>query len=522
MEINENATNIDFYQIKYKEYSCNINRNPKNNFFVLSSFDNLMPHFDEKNGPHMIFNRYDENDSDPNNNTTTIVNLCGDTFAMRYDNANTDDAVTYFKTVTKLKSKIAENLIRQTYAKSFENPSIIQKLAVPELVMGKDAIIQFKAGTGKTHTFLLGALWHFDPNNKNLQHVFITNSHEVATQTYNQVVDLLDGIPHKSVLCIGQKNNINSDKSVRGFKPQQQNIRKRNPMQEIKEIREAQIIVATMGKFYDYLCNKHCIFLDNVKTICVDEFDNIVSLHQSRNRSNTMNTQEQFSEIIDHANKDSQRIFISATVSSESIEIAYSYFRQNNLSQPFIILLNEEDLTLEDIKQYYAICSSEDEKKEILLELIRRCRITQAIIFTNTIATAKIVKEILTNISFGDSNRISIPTEIFHGELSSDDRKRIYKDFVDSKIRILVSTDITARGLDISGINVVINYNMPTTFSTYVHRIGRSGRYGKKGVSISFILVDGHDWDERDKINEINSKSKKSKMTELDENFDAF
>lgn len=518
MSSNDNTANINFHQIKYKEYSCNVNRDPNQDYYILRSFDNIMPYFNEESGPHLLLSQYKENDSDL---TESIVQVRGDTFGMIYDGNKTDDVVTYFNKVTKLKAQMVENLIKQTYAKSFENPSIIQKLAIPELIMGRDAIVQFKAGTGKTHTFLIGSLWHFDPRNKNLQHVFITNSHEVAIQTYNQILELLDGVSHKTVLCIGQKKGAEPEKSVRGFKPQFNTVIRKKPMQEIQEAREAQIIVATMGKFYDYLCNRSCISLDNLKTLCVDEFDNIVSSHQSRTRSNTMSTQDQFTQIIECTNKKAQRIFFSATVSTEAIEIAYSYFRSNDPNESFIILLNEEDLTLEDVKQYYVICNSEDEKKIVLLDLIKNCRISQAIIFTNTINIAKEVKEVLTNIYYDEKNKISIPTEIFHGDLSSEDRNRIYQDFVKSKIRILVSTDITARGLDISGINIVINYNMPTTFSTYVHRIGRSGRYGKKGLAISFILVNNCDWDERDKVNEINSKSKKSKMVELEEDLNS-
>jgi len=267
-----------------------------------------------------------------------------------------------------------------------------------------------------------------------------------------------------------------------------------------------------MGKFYDYLFNKKCISIKYLKSICVDEFDSIVT-SRSRSRSETiMSTERQMMEIIDIIPKSIQRVFVSATVSSESFDIAQSYFRSYNpyLGEPFIVLLDIEDYTLDSIRQYYIEISSYDQKKDVLLDLLKQCRISQAIIFTNKIDTAYEIK------SYLDKQEIQMTSAVFHGNLPSVERKNIHANFLHNKIRLLISTDLTSRGLDIAGINLVINFDMPEVLETYIHRVGRSGRYGKKGVAISMILVNSTK-NEKKKVDGINECSKQSIMTALPE-----
>jgi superfamily II DNA/RNA helicase len=283
--------------------------------------------------------------------------------------------------------------------------------------------------------------------------------------------------------------------------------------QEIEEAQNAQIAVCTMGKFYDLMTKKtksgdRVLDVRYLKSICIDEFDSIVASKTSN--KTVMSTQDQLARIMEMIPPFSQRVFYSATVDEFSFKIANEYFREYNPSvgEKLIVLLNTEDYTLEGIRQYFVRCMTIEEKSQVLLDLITQCRITQCIVFANTIDRANKI------IRFLDENGILMTSAVFHGELGEHERERIFRDVKENKIRLLISTDISARGIDIQGINLVINYDMPVNSATYIHRVGRSGRYGRKGVAISLLLVNDQ-MNEMLKVELINDFSQKSKMEEL-------
>lgn len=503
----ENISDIKFSSITIGEHTCNINRKTED-LNVLVDFSDAIPKYDSENGPHMLFRS-------KNSNKPTFIPLNSSIASgMLIENSKEMSDDEYFSTFVEKKKEFVEDcLIRKTYAKGFEFPSTVQGLAIPELIQGRNGIIQFKSGTGKTHAFLFGCLWGFDPNDNALQSVFATSSHEVAVQIYNQAKYLLPEGTEIS-LCIGQKRD-GADPSTGGFKSAvgttSLNDRTKTLKEEKAEIARAQVIVCTMGKFYDYLFNRKFITtLKYLKTFCVDEFDNIVASKTRSKASTVMSTEEQMASIIKAIPPTTQRVFFSATITPQALEIAYSYFGKYSpsIGEPFIVLLDIEDYTLEGIRQYYVPCLSFFEKKEVLLDLLKQCRIAQGIIFTNRIETANEIKYLL------DEQAVSISSSVFHGDLSSNVRKNIHKEFLENKIRILISTDLTARGFDVQGINVVINFDMPDELETYIHRIGRSGRHGRKGVAISLLLVNSSK-DERKKVDGINDCSKQNKMEPL-------
>ncbi|AAV50724.1 putative translation initiation factor 4a [Acanthamoeba castellanii mimivirus] len=511
----ENINSYNFESIKIGDYKCNVNRIPGDNLYLLSNFNDAEPKYDDKNGVHLEFNYKKIGES------KTMRLNDGATSTVLIEGARNMNANEYFPKFVEKKKSFAEHLIRKTFAKGYESPSEIQALVVPELIQRKDTLIQFKSGTGKTHAFLFGCLWGFDPDDDVLQYIFITSSHEVATQIYEQAVFLLPETA-KIALCIGQKKSPNSFGNS-GFKTpigtSSLNHKPKSIKEEREEIRQAQIIICTMGRFYDILCNKGWITTTRyLKAICVDEFDNIVASKTKQRSSTVMNTEDQMAEIIQkieseapkNSENGAQRVFFSATVSPYAIKIANSYFRKYSpiIGEPFIVLLDSEDYTLEGIRQYYVQCSNYFEKKEIILDLLKQCRIAQAIIFANRIETANEIKKLL------DEQEVPISSAVFHGDLPAVTRKNIHKDFVENKIRLLISTDLTSRGLDVQGINVVFNFDMPDTLETYIHRVGRSGRYGRKGVSISLILVNQNK-NEMEKVEQIDNCSKQSKMSQL-------
>lgn len=606
MEQDSDIGNIPFFPISIGENRYNINRScDDDNSILLSDFSDASPLFDMETGPHLAVKIKDGK---------TIKKVPIPLPKMLIPNAKTLNLEDYYRAVIKAKREFVDKtLIKQTFALGYEHPSTIQSLGLIELILGRDALIQSKSGTGKTHLFLFGCLWHFDPADSALQHVVITSSHEVAvqiydkackllrppvskemansicqklevliskkipseicTQVYNCVHTLLENIyssneeigkiykqiysllfnnfssndqkaadfadevcstiqslmprTAKIALCIGQKKE-SSASSTGSFKTpigtSTLNIKHKTLKEEKEEAQHAQVIICTMGKFYDILCNKKWISLDYLKSICVDEFDNIVSTRSRAKSSTIMNTEEQMASVMkticDISKRRKtvdqvQRIFCSATVTEQSLNIAYNYFRSYHpdIGEPFIVLLDLEDYTLEGIRQYYVVVEKYDQKFEVLLDLIKQCRITQAIIYANRIETAMEIKRFL------DEQEVRTPSAVFHGKLSSNERSNIHNDMMKQRIRILISTDVTSRGLDIHSINLVINFDMPDTLESYIHRIGRSGRFGRKGIAISLILVN-RSINEMRKLETINECSKNSKVMELQENLE--
>lgn len=510
---NDDIANMPFNQIAIGDNNYNINRTIDDNFVTLSDFSDAVPHFDSDIGPHMVIKMKDGK---------TVKKIPIPKPIMLIENANQMEAEEYYRVlIEKKKEFVTNNLIKQTYAMGYENPSAVQHLGIIELTLRKDALIQSKSGTGKTHLFLFGCLWHFDPADSALQHVIITSSHEVAIQTYDKACKLLPPST-KIALCIGQKKDTTAT-STGSFKTpvgtSTLNIKYKSLREEKEDAQSAQVIVCTMGKFYDILCNKKWISLDYLKSICVDEFDNIVASRSKSRSSAIMSTEDQMAAIMNAISDVSkrqksvsavQRVFCSATVSEDSLKIACSYFRpfNTNVGEPFIALLDVEDYTLEGIRQYYVQVEKYEQKLDVLLDLIKQCRISQAIVFTNRVDTAESIKHFL------DNESVPIASAVFHGNLPSAVRANIHKDMIENKIRLLISTDVTARGLDIHSINLVIIFDMPDNLDSYIHRIGRSGRFGRKGVAISLILVNSRT-DERKKLEAINECSKNSKVEEI-------
>lgn len=502
---NNNITDIKFTPVKIGKFNCNINR-PDHEIIQLNDFYDVFPYWSKEHGLNLqIFSK-----KAGKHLTVPLANTVA--WKLLINNASDMTEEEYYNTfVTRKKEFLAEYLIKNTFAKGYEIPSAVQEITVIELIKGNDAMVQFKAGTGKTHAFLFGTLWGFDPTDSALQYVFITSSHEVATQIYNQCKELIGTIQSVRIaLCIGQKQTGNTS-NTGGFKTPISTSslmnRQRSAKDELDEICKAQVLVCTMGKFHNLYCDKKKIDTRYLKVLCVDEFDNIVASNNrssNRNRqSSIMSTEDQMAAIIRKIPENTQRIFFSATVTQEALEIAHSYFRPPEISDPLIILLNIEDSTLEDIKQHYVECQNFMEKKDVLIDLIKQCRIAQAIIFANNIKTAIEIKYLL------DQQEVPIDSAVFHGNLLEVDRTRIIKSFRDGAVRMLISTDVTSRGLDVQGVNVVFNFDMPERLETYVHRVGRSGRYNRKGCAISLILPN-----ELQKVNEINECSI-SKMTVL-------
>ena len=191
----------------------------------------------------------------------------------------------------------------------------------------------------------------------------------------------------------------------------------------------AQVLIGTMGKLYEFFTKYKCINCEFLKAICVDEFDNIVvskSYHKSYIGDDDfiLTTEKQLEIIMDKIPLYTQRVFFSATVPEIASRIANRYFRPYNvkIGEPFIVLLNKDDDTLDAINQYYVNVDDFNSKIDVLLDLLKQCRIQQAIIFTNRMETSYKVKEIL------DKQNIPFPSSVFNGKLTSNERNKTYSD----------------------------------------------------------------------------------------------
>lgn len=518
---NYNADNIEdtifsSHVIGDQTFNVNVKEDELN---ILYDFCHVIPYYDHENGLHLRFQQKNSNKIRYVPLNMSVVNgmlmgkwdkLNNEEF-KKLTNEQYDEFMNYFVTC---KTAVVDKLIRQTLAKGYDLPSTVQSFCIPFLIQRRDGIVQFKSGSGKTHSFLFGLLWGIDPNNNKLQYIFVTSSHEVAKQIYEQAIFLMPS-ETKISLCIGQGGTQNP-MATGGFKGSVGtsifNSKPKSIKEKMDEVKNAQILVGTMGKLHEYFFNPRCKCIDPrfLKAFCVDEFDNIVASNVS---SKSPSTGEQMQDMIKELPETTQRVFFSATVSESAITIAHKYFRSDKNNNPFIVLLNSNDHTLDGIKQYYVEVENYYVKQDVLLDLLKQCRIDQGIIFTNRIDTANEIKNLL------DDQKIPIPNAVFHGSLAFDARDKIQKDFRAGIYRILISTNVTARGFDVQGINLVINFDMPDDYQTYIHRIGRSGRYGRKGVAISLVLID-----HKKKINEllkveaINECSVNNKITVLPDN----
>ena len=337
---------------------------------------------------------------------------------------------------------INDDLLRGIYSYGFEKPSNIQYKSLPIFNSGKDMIAQSQSGTGKTGAFSVGVLNNIDTNLKKTQYIILTPTHELAKQIYS-VVENLGARMDISICKVIGKTNIN------------------NSIRELQK--EPQIIVATPGRLFDMI-NKRHIFTDNIKTLVIDEADEMLS-------SGFM---EVLQNIIRCMPKICQMCLFSATMPQEIVELTEHF-----MNNPEKLLINKDELTLEGIKQFYIDLKQYNWKFDVLYDIYETINVTQSIIYVNS-------KNVLNNL-YDRLTRDSFPVSYIHGDMDSSEREKNLSDFKNGITRIMLSTDLLSRGIDIQQLSLVINFDLPRNKETYIHRIGRSGRYGRKGTAINFV-----------------------------------
>ena len=227
--------------------------------------------------------------------------------------------------------------------------------------------------------------------------------------------------------------------------------------------KQPQIIVGTPGRLLDMI-QKRYLITEHIKILIFDEADEILSF----------GFKESIYGIIQYIPKNTQICIYSATIPDEVLDLTDKF-----MNKPERILVKKDKLTLDGITQFFINVKVNDWKFEVLTDIYETINVSQCIIYINSKNKLMEVNDRLKERGF--------PVECIHGELSGDLRKHIMEDFKSGKLRILLSTDLLSRGIDIQQLSLVINFDLPREKETYIHRIGRSGRYGRKGVSINFI-----------------------------------
>ncbi|MGX9461768.1 DEAD/DEAH box helicase [Shewanella sp. A14] len=340
----------------------------------------------------------------------------------------------------------APEILRAIAECGYQSMTPIQQQAIPAIRRGEDILASAQTGTGKTAAFALPILQRMCENPKetlpsNTRTLILTPTRELAAQVADNISAYSKHL-NLTVLTIygGVKIDSQSQKLKRG----------------------ADVIVATPGRLLEHIvaCN---LSLSNVEFLVLDEADRMLDMGFSTD----------IQKILQAVNKKRQNMLFSATFSTEVKKLA-----NDMLDKPKVITVDKQNTTADTVSQVvYPV--EQRRKRELLSELIGTKNWQQVLVFTATRDAAdKLVKEL---------NLDGIPSGVVHGEKAQGSRRRALREFVEGKIRVLVATEVAARGLDIKNLEYVVNYDLPFLAEDYVHRIGRTGRAGKTGVAISFV-----------------------------------
>jgi len=345
--------------------------------------------------------------------------------------------------------KLKEMLLRGVYAYGFERPSEIQKCGIKPIINGRDLIAQAESGTGKTGTFAIGTLQVVD-NKKNIktpQAIILSPTRDLAIQNDDVLNNIGTFLDIKTKVLIGG----------RSVRVDIEDLTHNNPT----------IISGTPGRIM-HMIQKRYLKLDNVKLFILDEADIMLD----------KGFITQIYDIFKYLPDKVQVCIFSATMPPECLKITKKFMKN-----PSVTLLKKEQITLEGIQQFFIELENDDWKLDTLCDLYEHIVISQCIIFCNKLRTVEWLSEQMTKRDF--------TVNIIHSEFDQDKRDQIIKAFKAGESRVLIATDLVARGIDVHGVSLVINYDLPQNKQNYIHRIGRSGRFGRKGLSIN--LNNKHD-----------------------------
>uniref|UniRef100_A0A0N4ZPC6 Eukaryotic initiation factor 4A n=1 Tax=Parastrongyloides trichosuri TaxID=131310 RepID=A0A0N4ZPC6_PARTI len=339
---------------------------------------------------------------------------------------------------------LKDNLLRGIYAFGFERPSVIQQRAIVPCCGNRDVIAQAQSGTGKTGTFSIAVLQSIDTELPEIQALIMAPTRELAQQIYQVIKDIGLYMNVKCHICIGG-TDIRDDIRILSS--------------------GVQIVVGTPGRVNDMI-SRNFLNTDHIKMFVLDEADEMLS----------MGFKEQIYNTFKKVPSSVQVVLLSATMAQDVLDVTKKF-----MTDPVRILIREEEVTLEGIKQFYVNVEKEHYKFQTLCDLYDIVSITQSVIFCNT---RRKVEDLAAQMKEKD-----FTVSYMHGDMDQGERNVIMREFRSGSSRVLITTDLLARGIDVQQVSLVINYDLPAKRENYVHRIGRTGRFGRKGVAINFITT---------------------------------
>jgi superfamily II DNA/RNA helicase len=336
-----------------------------------------------------------------------------------------------------------EDLLKGVYLYGFTKPSKIQISGIKSINTGRDCLLQSQSGTGKTATYLLGILNRLDDNENTCNAIILTPTRELADQVYDVAIELSKFTKFKIVKCVGG-TNIMENRDL---------------------IKTSNVIIGTIGRI-NHMIKEKRFNIHTIKLLVIDEADELFT--------DGINENLQF--IFDKCPPNIQCCMISATMSQNVFNIS-----KKLMHDPIKVLLKNSEVAVELIKQYYIDVETEELKFDTLLDLYAMISTYQTIIFCNTIRKVDWLKENL------EKNNFVITC--MHGKMNQKERDDVIKEFRKGNSRILLTSDLLSRGVDIPSVSLVINYDLCPSKETYIHRIGRTSRVNNIGVAISMVKM---------------------------------
>ncbi|KAJ1429123.1 RNA helicase, DEAD-box type, Q motif [Sesbania bispinosa] len=336
-------------------------------------------------------------------------------------------------------------LLRAIVDCGFEHPSEVQHECIPQAILGMDVICQAKSGMGKTAVFVLSTLQQIDPVPGQVAALVLCHTRELAYQICHEFERFSTYLPDIKVVVFYGGVNIKVHKEL---------LKNECP----------HIVVGTPGRILALTRDKD-LGLKNVRHFILDECDKMLE---------SLDMRRDVQEIFKLTPHDKQVMMFSATLSKEIRPVCKKF-----MQDPMEIYVDDEaKLTLHGLVQHY-IKLQESEKNRKLNDLLDALDFNQVVIFVKSVSRAAELNKLLVECNF--------PSICIHSGMSQEERLKRYKGFKEGKQRILVATDLVGRGIDIERVNIVVNYDMPDSADTYLHRVGRAGRFGTKGLAITFV-----------------------------------
>ncbi|KAF8081632.1 hypothetical protein N665_0873s0006 [Sinapis alba] len=340
---------------------------------------------------------------------------------------------------------IKEDVLRGVYEYGFEKPSAIQQRAVMPILQGRDLIAQAQSGTGKTSMIALSVCQIVDTSSREVQALILSPTRELASQT------------EKTIQAIGLHASIQAHACIGG----------KSVGEDIRKLENGvHVVSGTPGRVCDMI-KRRSLRTRAIKLLILDESDEMLS----------RGFKDQIYDVYRYLPPDLQVCLVSATLPHEILEMTSKF-----MTEPVKILVKRDELTLEGIKQFFVAVEKEEWKFDTLCDLYDTLTITQAVIFCNTKRKVDWLSEKMRTNNFTVSS--------MHGDMPQKERDEIMNQFRSGDSRVLITTDVWARGIDVQQVSLVINYDLPNNRELYIHRIGRSGRFGRKGVAINFVKSD--------------------------------